>query len=80
MEVGSVVNDPRLYYRLDPGELGLLQSAPASQSRLRVVAQELHNLQRFKMEALQEGYEKGRYGPCTDRTNCGAAEPSSGVR
>ena len=55
LRIGSVINDPRIGYRLDPGEPGVLRSASASTSTLRVVEQEQRNLNRFRSRAVQEG-------------------------
>ena len=49
------LSNPRLYYKLDPGEPGLASSAPASMSVLRVAGQELANYLAFKREAEREG-------------------------
>jgi hypothetical protein len=50
-----LINDPRIGYRLDPGEPGVLRGASASTSTLRVVEQEQRNLNRFRSRAVQEG-------------------------
>lgn len=50
----AVVN-PRLGYKLDPGEPGVPFGAPASQSVLRVLNQEIANYIDFKKEALEQG-------------------------
>lgn len=49
------VSDPTMHFRLDPGEPGLLRSAPASQATLRVTAQEQRNLARLESEARMSG-------------------------
>ena len=49
------INNPVLGFRLDPGEPGLLSSAPASQAALRVTAQEQRNLRRLESEAIMAG-------------------------
>jgi len=36
----NTLNDPMLYYKLDPGEPGLLRKAKASESFLQVSSQE----------------------------------------
>jgi len=55
LRIGSLINDPRIGYRLDPGEPGVLSGASASTSTLRVVEQEQRNLNRFRSRAVQEG-------------------------
>lgn len=50
----AVVN-PRLAFRLDPGEPGVLRSASASQSTLRVAEQEGRNTRRLEAAALRAG-------------------------
>ncbi|PLV59438.1 hypothetical protein [Thermotoga sp. KOL6] len=50
-----MISNPILGYKLDPGEPGLPYSAPASQSVLRVLSQEISNLIAFKREAFREG-------------------------
>ncbi|MDI3517657.1 MAG: hypothetical protein PWP09_1723 [Thermotogota bacterium] len=59
MDTSPVMNvdrvNPRLYYKLDPGEPGLANSAPASMSILRVAGQELANYLAFKRQAEREG-------------------------
>ncbi|MCS7174283.1 hypothetical protein [Pseudothermotoga sp.] len=50
----SVAN-PTLGYKLDPGELGLWNSAPASRSILRVLSQEISNWLYFKRKVEREG-------------------------
>ena len=61
-------DDPKLFFRLDPGEPGLLRSARASESAIKVTAQEQRNLNRFISEAVREGRQvifadmKFRYG------------------
>jgi hypothetical protein len=47
--------NPYLGYKLDPGELGLANSSPASLSILRVAAHELGNINQFKSQALKKG-------------------------
>ena len=49
------ISNPVLGFRLDPGEPGLLNSAPASQAALRVTAQEQRNLRRLESEAIMAG-------------------------
>lgn len=49
------VTNPTLGYRLDPGELGLWNSAPASRSILRVLSQEISNWLYFKRKVEREG-------------------------
>ncbi len=44
-----------LGYRLDPGEPGIPSGAPASQSVLRVLNQELANYMDFKKQAAEQG-------------------------
>ncbi len=51
------INDPTIYFRLDPGEPGVRTSARASESTLLVTAQELRNINRLKAEAIEEGRE-----------------------
>jgi hypothetical protein len=55
MNMNPVLNNPYLGYKLDPGEPGLLTKAKASESTLRVTAQEQRNLDRLVTEAVQEG-------------------------
>lgn len=55
LRIGSLINDPRIGYRLDPGEPGVLRGASASTSTMRVVEQEQRNLNRFRSRAIQEG-------------------------
>jgi hypothetical protein len=55
MDLKPVINNPYLGYKLDPGEPGLLNKAKASESTLRVTAQEQRNLNRLVSEAVQEG-------------------------
>ncbi len=47
--------NPSLGFRLDPGEPGVLRSAPASQSTLRVAEQEGRNTRRLEAAALRAG-------------------------
>jgi hypothetical protein len=47
--------NPYLGYKLDPGEPGLANSAPASLSILRVAAHEVGNINQFKSEAMKKG-------------------------
>lgn len=51
----SPVSSPTLYFRLDPGEPGVLRSSPASESTYLVFAQETRNLTRLTARAAQEG-------------------------
>jgi len=44
-----------LGYKLDPGEPGIPSGAPASQSVLRVLNQELANYMDFKKQAAEQG-------------------------
>lgn len=55
MRVEQVLRDPILYYKLDPGEMGLAIPARASESILRVASHELGNIRRFEAEAALEG-------------------------
>ena len=55
--IEEALNNPQLYYRLDLGEPGLLKSAQASESAMKVTAQERRNLQRFKFDAFMRGEE-----------------------
>ncbi|MCD6362401.1 MAG: hypothetical protein J7M13_00120 [Synergistetes bacterium] len=55
MRVDSVIRNPTLYYKLDPGEMGIAAPAKASESVLRVTAHELGNIHRFEAEAAMEG-------------------------
>lgn len=48
-------NDPKLFFKLDPGEPGLLRSARASESVVKVTEQEQRNLNRLRLEAVREG-------------------------
>lgn len=49
------VSNPTLGYKLDPGELGLWNTAPASRSILRVLTQEISNWLYFKRKVEREG-------------------------
>lgn len=49
------VSNPTLGYRLDPGELGLWNSASAGRSILRVLTQEISNWLYFKRKVEREG-------------------------
>lgn len=49
------LSNPVLGYKLDPGEPGLPNSAPASRSILRVLSQEISNWLAFKREAERNG-------------------------
>ncbi len=51
------MNDPTIYFRLDPGEPGVRTSAKASESTLLVTSQELRNINRLKAEAVQDGHD-----------------------
>ena len=51
----TAVSNPTLYYKLDPGEMGIAAPASASQSVLRVAAHELGNIHRFEAEAMEKG-------------------------
>ncbi len=51
----TAVSNPTLYYKLDPGEMGIATPASASQSVLRVAAHELGNIHRFEAEAMEKG-------------------------
>jgi len=55
LRVDHVLRNPTLYYKLDPGEMGIAAPAKASESILRVVAHELGNIHRFVAEAALEG-------------------------
>ncbi len=55
VENGFKLSNPRMYYKLDPGERGVPFSAPASLSILRVAGHELGNIVQFKSKALQQG-------------------------
>ncbi len=55
MRVDSVIRNPTLYYKLDPGEMGIAAPAKASESVLRVTAHELGNIHRFEAKAAMEG-------------------------
>ncbi|WP_129409479.1 hypothetical protein [Marinitoga lauensis] len=55
MKVNPDSVNPLLGYRLDPGEPGLANSAPASLSIIRVLSQETGNLMAFKKEAARNG-------------------------
>ncbi|MBI5361353.1 MAG: hypothetical protein HZA48_12320 [Planctomycetes bacterium] len=48
-------SDIRLYYKLDPGEPGMLKSARAETSTLQVTGQETRNLQRLRHNAFVDG-------------------------
>ncbi|MFN4223354.1 MAG: hypothetical protein ACK4E1_00885 [Fervidobacterium nodosum] len=52
---GSVIVNPTLGYKLDPGEPGIPSGAPASKSVLRVLGQELANYMDFKKQAMEKG-------------------------
>jgi len=55
LKVNGVVNNPKLNYKLDPGEPGMLRSARASESFMKVTAQEQRNIRRMEFEARKEG-------------------------
>ena len=55
MNVGKILNNPTIGFRLDPGEPGIAGSAPASTSALKVIPHELGNIHRFESEALAKG-------------------------
>ncbi|WGS65049.1 hypothetical protein [Marinitoga aeolica] len=55
MKINPDSVNPLLGYRLDPGEPGLANSAPASLSIIRVLSQETGNLMAFKKEAARNG-------------------------
>lgn len=50
-----MISNPVLGYKLDPGEPGIASGAPASQSILRVLNQEIANYLDFKKEAAEQG-------------------------
>jgi len=54
-EAMNTLANPTLHYRLDPGEPGLLRSAPATHSQIAVTAQERHNAYRFSAQAARSG-------------------------
>lgn len=47
--------NPVNYYQLDPGEFGMALPATASDSAIKVIGHEIGNLNRFRMQAMQEG-------------------------
>lgn len=55
MRIAPFIENPTLYYRLDPGEMGLASPAKASESILRVSAHEVANVRRFEAEAALKG-------------------------
>ncbi|MBN2545384.1 MAG: hypothetical protein JXB50_06285 [Spirochaetes bacterium] len=55
MKIKSIINNPILKYRLDPGEPGLPSPTPASRSIAKVATHEATNIRRFKREAMQNG-------------------------
>ncbi len=58
MEIGkvaNVINDPTLYYALDPGEPGMATPARASESIAKVAMHEGGNILRFRKEASEKG-------------------------
>jgi len=55
MNLSSVLNNPVLGYRLDPGEPGVLRSSSARDSARAVTSQEQHNSHRLQSEALMSG-------------------------
>ncbi len=55
MDVGRVLNNPTIGFKLDPGEPGIAGSAPASTSALKVIPHELANIRRFEAEARAKG-------------------------
>ena len=63
-------NNPKLFFKLDPGESGILRSAKANESIIKVTAQEQRNLNRLRLEALREG----RRVVCADTTFCYGGE------
>ena len=55
MMITSLISDPRVAYRLDPGEPGVAQPATASTSVYTVVGQESRNRTRLASEAMLQG-------------------------
>ncbi len=55
VNVGNVLSNPTIGFKLDPGEPGIGGSAPASTSALKVIPHELGNIHRFESEALAKG-------------------------
>jgi len=55
--IQNALHDPRLFFRLDPGEPGLLRSARASDSVRRVTQQEQRNIRRLENQARRAGRE-----------------------
>ena len=55
MKIKNLLSNPNLYYKLDPGEPGLLQNARANESIMKVTAQERRNLRRLESEARLKG-------------------------
>ena len=55
MDVGRVLNNPTIGFKLDPGEPGIAGSAPASMSALKVIPHELANIRQFEAEARAKG-------------------------
>lgn len=55
MEIKPVISNPYLGIKLDPGEPGLLNKIRASESTMRITAQEQRNLNRLVSQAVQEG-------------------------
>jgi len=68
----AALNDPRLAFRLDPGEPGVLHAASASQSTLRVAEQENRNIRRLENAAAREGRIVTRSGATFTRTGVGS--------
>lgn len=50
-----ILQNPVLYYKLDPGEPGLATPTKASQSIAKVAAHESTNIRRFRREAMEKG-------------------------
>jgi outer membrane murein-binding lipoprotein Lpp len=55
--ITQLVSNPRVGYRLDPGEPGLAPPATATNSAYTVVAQESRNRARLASEAMLEGHD-----------------------
>jgi len=55
VDVGRILSNPTIGFKLDPGEPGIAGSAPASMSALKVIPHELANIRQFEAEAREKG-------------------------
>ncbi len=55
MKINKIIENPLIYYKLDPGEPGLATPSLASNSIARVASHEMGNIMRFKKMASDKG-------------------------